>query len=87
VPKGEQRVSLLRSDRVDQIWLDERARYQLDLRQPPRSGSGRRPLPNPQITKKPAEINFENVADNCTAAFRSNYRRITQSFHGGFELG
>jgi cell division protein FtsB len=32
--KGEQRVSLLRSDRVDPDMLDERARYQLDYANP-----------------------------------------------------
>ena len=32
--KGEQRVSLLRSDRVDPDMLDERARYQLDYVNP-----------------------------------------------------
>jgi cell division protein FtsB len=32
--KGEQRVSLLRSDRVDPDMLDERARYQLDYAHP-----------------------------------------------------
>ena len=32
--KGEQRVSLLRSDRVDPDLLDERARYQLDYVNP-----------------------------------------------------
>jgi cell division protein FtsB len=31
---GEQRVSLLRSDRVDPDMLDERARYQLDYANP-----------------------------------------------------
>src|SRR5581483_7730807 len=31
---GEQRVSLLRSDRVDPHMLDERARYQLDYAYP-----------------------------------------------------
>jgi cell division protein FtsB len=31
---GEQRVSLLRSDRVDPDLLDERARYQLDYANP-----------------------------------------------------
>src|ERR1700709_2310429 len=33
--EGEQRVSLLRSDRVDPDMLDERARYQLDQLHPP----------------------------------------------------
>src|SRR3979409_2237784 len=33
-PEGEQRVSLLRSDRVDPDMLDERARYQLDYANP-----------------------------------------------------
>src|SRR3977135_14383 len=32
--EGEQRVSLLRSDRVDPDMLDERARYQLDYANP-----------------------------------------------------
>jgi cell division protein FtsB len=32
--KSEQRVSLLRSDRVDPDMLDERARYQLDYANP-----------------------------------------------------
>jgi cell division protein FtsB len=32
--EGEQRVSLLRSDRVDPDLLDERARYQLDYANP-----------------------------------------------------
>ena len=32
--EGEQRVSLLRSDRVDPDMLDERARYQLDYVNP-----------------------------------------------------
>src|ERR1700722_9507612 len=32
--QGEQRVSLLRSDRVDPDMLDERARYQLDYANP-----------------------------------------------------
>ncbi len=32
--QGEQRVSLLRSDRVDPDMLDERARYQLDYVNP-----------------------------------------------------
>ena len=32
--KGEQRVSLLRSDRLDPDMLDERARYQLDYANP-----------------------------------------------------
>ena len=32
--EGEQRVSLLRSDRVDPDMLDERARYQLDYASP-----------------------------------------------------
>ena len=32
--EGEQRVSLLRSDRVDPDMLDERARYQLDYLNP-----------------------------------------------------
>src|ERR1700746_2049706 len=32
--EGEQRVSLLRSDRVDADMLDERARYQLDYVNP-----------------------------------------------------
>ena len=32
--EGEQRVSLLRSDRVDPDILDERARYQLDYANP-----------------------------------------------------
>ena len=32
--QGEQRVSLLRSDRVDPDMLDERARYQLDYLNP-----------------------------------------------------
>lgn len=32
--EGEQRVSLLRSDRVDPDMLDERARYQLDYAHP-----------------------------------------------------
>ena len=32
--EGEQRVSLLRSDRVDPDMLDERARYQLDYAGP-----------------------------------------------------
>jgi cell division protein FtsB len=32
--KGEQRVSLLRSDQVDPDMLDERARYQLDYANP-----------------------------------------------------
>ena len=32
--EGEQRVSLLRSDRVDPDMLDERARYQLDYVSP-----------------------------------------------------
>jgi cell division protein FtsB len=32
--QGEQRVSLLRSDRVDPDLLDERARYQLDYANP-----------------------------------------------------
>ena len=32
--QGEQRVSLLRSDRVDPDMLDERARYQLDYTNP-----------------------------------------------------
>ena len=32
--QGEQRVSLLRSDRVDTDLLDERARYQLDYANP-----------------------------------------------------
>ena len=32
--EGEQRVSLLRSDRVDPDMLDERARYQLDYSNP-----------------------------------------------------
>ena len=39
--EGEQRVSLLRSDRVDPDMLDERARYQLDYANPARSGSDR----------------------------------------------
>ena len=34
VAEGEQRVSLLRSDRVDPDMLDERARYQLDYVNP-----------------------------------------------------
>src|SRR3978361_495178 len=32
--EGEQRVSLLRSDRIDPDMLDERARYQLDYANP-----------------------------------------------------
>src|SRR3954471_12220262 len=32
--EGEQRVSLLRSDRIDPDMLDERARYQLDYASP-----------------------------------------------------
>jgi cell division protein FtsB len=32
--EGEQRVSLLRSDRIDPDLLDERARYQLDYASP-----------------------------------------------------
>ena len=36
--EGEQRVSLLRSDRVDPDMLDERARYPARLRQPARPG-------------------------------------------------
>jgi cell division protein FtsB len=32
--RGEQRVSLLKSDRVDPDMLDERARYQLDYANP-----------------------------------------------------
>ena len=32
--EGEQRISLLRSDRVDPDMLDERARYQLDYADP-----------------------------------------------------
>ena len=69
--EGEQRVSLLRSDRVDPDMLDERARFQLDyanprdLRPDRHAPSGRQLIC--QISKS-REINFENVAPHCTAA-------------------
>ena len=69
--QGEQRVSLLRSDRVDPDMLDERARYQLDyahprdlVRMPPMATFGAAGL---QISKN-CKIDFENVPPSCSAA-------------------
>src|ERR1700737_1611224 len=75
--QGEQRVSLLRSDRVDPDMLDERARYQLDYANP--RDLVRINTPNKTfiarcyagmtifsaavpLISKTFEINFENVA-------------------------
>ena len=81
--EGEQRVSLLRSDRVDPDMLDERARYQLDYANP-------RDLVriDPSRTRS---SNFNNPRNfnqfrKCRAALHcgiANFRGITQSFHGG----
>jgi cell division protein FtsB len=45
--QGEQRVSLLRSDRVDPDMLDERARYQLDYANPHDLVQSAAPAANP----------------------------------------
>ena len=56
--EGEQRVSLLRSDRVDPDMLDERARYQLDYVNPHDLVRTQSEL-SAQISKH-GEIDFEN---------------------------
>ena len=69
--EGEQRVSLLRSDRVDPDMLDERARYQLDYANPRdlvRIRTSRQVRTDPSNFKNPAKFDFENVASHCSAA-------------------
>ena len=69
--EGEQRVSLLRSDRVDPDMLDERARYQLDYANPrDLVQTDRTDAANLTRVKfqKIRQFNFENVASRCTAA-------------------
>jgi len=66
--ESEQRVSLLRSDRVDPDMLDERARYQLDYANP-RDLVGRSIRTNRQISKS-LKIDCENVA--CVALRHSD---------------
>ena len=66
--EGEQRVSLLRSDRVDPDMLDERARFQLDYANPRdlvRIDQAELSRHNFKIA---AKFDFENVAPRCTAA-------------------
>ena len=81
--EGEQRVSLLRSDRVDPDMLDERARYQLDYANPHDlvrhdqseliAQIGHKFTPN-QISKMSRCIAVRHDAVSF---------RLTQSFHGG----
>ena len=66
--EGEQRVSLLRSDRVDPDMLDERARYQLDYANPHDLVRIESIRTDRQIPKSARKSDFENFAPHCTAA-------------------
>ena len=79
--EGEQRVSLLRSDRVDPDMLDERARYQLDYANP---HDLVRTITSELIVKlqNPAK-SISKMSRRIALRHSETFATLTQSFHGG----